>query len=74
MAPTRAEAGCVNDDFHVDVEDPNAFVFYENWRSRDDLDAHLKAPHLRPLLRRLQELLARPIEMRFLDMTSDPAV
>jgi quinol monooxygenase YgiN len=53
VAPTRAEAGCVNYDYHVDVEDPNVFVFYESWRSRDDLDAHLKAPHLRPLLRRL---------------------
>jgi quinol monooxygenase YgiN len=29
VAPTRAEAGCVNYDFHVDVEDPKVFVFDE---------------------------------------------
>lgn len=73
VAPTRNEAGCVNYDFHVDAEDPNVFVFYENWRSRADLDAHLKTPHLQPLFSRLQELLARPVEMRFLTMLSKRA-
>ena len=24
-------------------------MFYENWRSKADLDAHLKMPHLKPL-------------------------
>jgi len=73
VTPTRAEPGCVSYDFHVDVKDPNVFVFYENWRSRTDLDVHLKTPHLQPLFSRLEELLARPVEMRFLEMLSDPA-
>ncbi len=73
VAPTRAEPDCMNYDFHVDANDPNVFVFYENWRSRADLDAHLKAPHLQPLFGRLEELLARPVEMRFLEMISEPA-
>ena len=73
VAPTRAEAGCVNYDFHVDVDDPNVFMFYENWRSKADLDAHLKTPHLQPLFGRLQELLARPVEMKFYEMLSERA-
>jgi len=73
VAPTRAEPGCINYDFHADAEDPNVFVFYENWKSRADLDAHLKTPHLAPLVGRLDELLARPVEMRFLDMLSEQA-
>ena len=73
VAPARAEPSCVTYDFHVDVEDPNVFVFYENWRSRSDLDAHLKAPHLQQLFGRLEELLARPVAMRFLGMISKPA-
>jgi quinol monooxygenase YgiN len=73
VAPTRAEPGCVNDDFHVDAKDPNVFVFHENWRSRADLDERLKAPRLKPLFGRLEELLARPVETRFLEMISEPA-
>jgi quinol monooxygenase YgiN len=70
VAPTRAEPGCINYEFHVDAEDPNTFMFYENWRSRDDLDAHLKAPHLKPLFGRLDELLTRPVEIKFYEMLS----
>lgn len=73
VAPTRAEAGCVNYDFHVDAKDPNVFVFYENWKSRADLDTHLKTPHLQPLFGRLEQLLAQPVEMRFLTMISELA-
>jgi quinol monooxygenase YgiN len=72
VAPTRAEPGCINYDFHVDAEDPNIFMFYENWRSKEDLDAHLKAPHLEPLFGRLDELLARPVEIKFYEMLSRP--
>ena len=73
VAPTRAEAGCVNYDFHVDSENPNIFMFYENWRSRADLEEHLKSPHLQPLFGRLQELLDRPVEIKFYDMISERA-
>jgi quinol monooxygenase YgiN len=72
VAPTRAEAGCVNYDFHVDADDPNIFMFYENWRDKADLDAHLETPHLQPLFGRLDELLARPVEIKFYEMLSEP--
>jgi len=70
VAPTRAEPGCINYDFHVDAKDPCVFMFYENWRSKADLDAHLKMPHLKPLLGRVDELLARPVEITFYEMLS----
>jgi quinol monooxygenase YgiN len=70
VGPTRTELACIHFDFHVDAEDPNAFVFFENWRSKEDLDTHLKTPHLRPLFDRLDELLARPVEIKFYTMLS----
>ncbi len=71
VAPTRAEPGCINYDFHVDVDDPCCFVFYENWRSREDLGRHMQMPHLKPLLERQEDLLARPVHIRYLDMLSE---
>lgn len=71
VAPTRAEEGCINYDFHVDAADPCCFVFYENWRTQADLDAHLTMPHLAPLFSQLDRLLARPVEIRHLTMLSD---
>jgi len=70
VAPTRAEPGCINYDFHVDAVDPCVFVFYENWTSRAALDAHLAMPHLQPLFSQLGRLLALPVDMRALNMVS----
>ena len=71
VVPTRAEPGCVTYNFHCDSEDPNVFVFYENFASQAALDEHLAKPHLRPLTDRLDELLARPVEIRHLKLLSD---
>lgn len=73
VAPTRAEAGCINYDFHVDGADPCVFVFYENWTDRAALDAHLAMPHLQPLFSQLDRLLACPVEIRPLTMLSERA-
>ena len=72
VAPTRAEAACINYDFHVSEDDPNVFVFYENWRSKADLDAHLKTPHLRRCLGGSTNF-ARPVEITFYEMLSEQA-
>ena len=71
VPPTHAEAGCVSYDFHCDTADPNVFVFYENFVDRDALELHLKKPYLQPLFDRIDELLAKPVDIRFLDMLSD---
>jgi quinol monooxygenase YgiN len=46
-------------------------LFYENFVNRDALEAHLKMPYLGPLFGRIDELLAKPVDIRFLDMLSD---
>jgi quinol monooxygenase YgiN len=63
VAPTRREEGCVDYHLHVSDTDPNLFMFYENWRSRADLDHHLTLPHLAPLRERSGELLAAEVEI-----------
>ncbi len=70
VAPTRAEPGCINYDFHVDAADLCTFVFYENWTSRAALDTHLAMPHLKPLFSQLDRLLAVPVNIRPLSLLS----
>ncbi len=43
---TRAEAGCIQYDLHQDNENPNYFMFYENWESRELWQTHMQAQHL----------------------------
>ena len=55
IAPTRAEAGCLNYDLHASPEDPAKFLFHENWASQAAIDAHMKSPHITALLPRVGE-------------------
>ena len=72
VAPTRAEKGCISYDFHCDKNDPNVFVFYENFVDKAALDWHLQQPpHLHPLMQRIDEILAEPVDIRFLEMLSE---
>ncbi len=52
VEPTRAEAGCINYDLHRSTEDADVWMFYENWRSKFDLDAHIQTPYLQAFIER----------------------
>ncbi|WP_299887097.1 putative quinol monooxygenase [uncultured Lacinutrix sp.] len=43
---TREEEGCINYDLHQDNENPNLFLFYENWVNRSLWQKHMSNPHL----------------------------
>ncbi len=43
---TRAEEGCINYDLHQDHENPNLFLFFENWSSRELWQKHMKNSHI----------------------------
>lgn len=46
IAPTRAEEGCINYDLHQDNENPNLFIFHENWKSQGLLQKHMASTHI----------------------------
>jgi len=46
IEPTRAEDGCLLYDLHRDLKDPDHFVFYEIWATRDHWLAHGETPHI----------------------------
>lgn len=48
---TRAEKGCINYDLHQDNENPNLFLFHENWESRELWQIHMNNEHLAEYLK-----------------------
>jgi quinol monooxygenase YgiN len=65
LEPTRREEGCVDYRLHRSTESPGMFVFYENWRSRDDLDRHLETPHIQGFITAIDPMLEAPIELSY---------
>ncbi len=46
ISMTRTEQGCVNYDLYQDNKNPNLFLFYENWESRELWQQHMGKAHL----------------------------
>lgn len=70
VAPTRREEGCIQYNLHRAADDENRFMFYEIWRDRAALDAHLKTPYLSAFLERRLELLEKEPDLAFFGMES----
>jgi quinol monooxygenase YgiN len=47
IAATHQEKGCLAYESHTSINDPNLFVVVERWQSREDLNAHGRAPHMK---------------------------
>ena len=47
IEPTRAEAGCIQYDLHQDNNQPEVFLFFENWETRELWQAHMENDHLK---------------------------
>src|SRR2546429_7628093 len=47
IAETLKEKGCISYEGHVSVNNPNLYVVVERWETRDDLNAHGRAPHMK---------------------------
>ena len=45
LEPTRAEDGCIQYDLHEDLTDSGHFIFYEQWETKEHLQAHFQSPH-----------------------------
>ncbi len=64
VPPTHREEGCINYDLHQSDSDPGTFMFYENWKRREDLNEHLRKPHIQDFLVRVETLLDRPVDIQ----------
>ncbi|MDX2473117.1 MAG: putative quinol monooxygenase [Candidatus Krumholzibacteria bacterium] len=69
VAPTCAEAGCINYDLHRDLDLPGRFLFFENWETRPHWAAHMESAHLKHHQETSGPLVAK-VEIFQMEMTS----
>ncbi len=66
IAITRAEEGCINYDLHQDNENPNLFLFHENWENRELWQQHMNNSHLAEYMKATDGAVA---EFTLIEMT-----
>jgi len=64
LGPIRREQGCLYCGCYVDIEADGTFYFREEWKTREDLDAHLRSAQFGVLIGAMSLLDKKP-EIRF---------
>lgn len=58
---SRQDEGCLGYRFYDDTEQPNHFLFLEEWESDEALQAHFTQPHTATFMSAIDDLMsARP--------------
>ncbi|MDE1461885.1 putative quinol monooxygenase [Spartinivicinus poritis] len=47
IRPTLKEPGCITFQMHESYNENAHFIFYEEWASKEALQAHLASPHIK---------------------------
>ena len=50
VVASKQEAACLQYDLHQSVEDPNLFIFHEEWADQPGLDLHNGQLHIKKFL------------------------
>ena len=64
LAPIRREQGCIGCNCYIDVESEDIIFFKEEWKTREDLDTHLRSVHFGVLIGAMKLLNKEP-DIRF---------
>ena len=70
QAVERDEAGCIRYSFYADLENPNKFIVYEEWETREHLMAHSSRenppPHMVPF-RQAMDAVRESADVHFME-------
>jgi len=64
-ASSRGDDGCSGYRVYEDLEQPQHYVFVEEWADEDALQRHFVQPHTRAFMRDLASLLSGPADVVF---------
>ncbi|WP_181792801.1 putative quinol monooxygenase [Streptomyces sp. WELS2] len=64
----RREPGCIDYRVHRASDDKDMLVFYEVWRSQEDLDVHLALPYVADFMAERMTYLRCDIDHRVLEV------
>jgi quinol monooxygenase YgiN len=60
LTPIRKEPGCLSCYYSVDAEDEHTVILWQEWKTNEDLAAHLKSEHFSVLLGVMKLLSIEP--------------
>lgn len=65
---SRAEAGCQDYTFSVELNDPDVLRITEKWNSVEDLKAHFEEPHMAAFQQAMADYPPASMDLKFYEV------
>ena len=65
VSHTVKEEGCIQYTLHQDKDEPNIFIFYEQFKDQTAFDFHAAQPYIAAFSAKVSELMEKPPKLRF---------
>ncbi len=73
VAASRAETGCINYDFHQQIDDEAVFIWHETWTNKSAIEAHGDSQHFKNFSQRIKDWMDEPLQITLTKMVSEKA-
>ena len=73
IEPTENERGCLSCHASRDIEDKNVFSLIEEWKTREDLDDHIRSDRFSVLLG-TKSLLCEPLKIQIFTVSDSEGI
>lgn len=67
---SRSEPGCITYNFYEDAASPNNFLFFEEWKSQEDIDKHFETEHFKKFMEKFPDLIVGEPKIRIYQVDS----
>ncbi len=64
---SREEPGCISHAVHIDAENINRLVFFEEWESMEALQTHFQVPESGAFVQQIETMATSAPEMRIFE-------
>ena len=73
LQPTvKREIGCIDYTLTRDLYRENHFFLFEQWKSKVDLELHLKSAHMKEFFIKTEEFFEKPLEIKQYSASEEP--
>lgn len=74
LEPSRSEEGCISYHFYEDRNTPGDFLFFEEWRSREDIDLHFTKAYFLAAMELFPDLIIGSADIKIYQVESTEKV
>ncbi len=67
IAASRKEKDCISYNLYSETDDPNGFLFFEEWKNQEAIESHFRYPHFIDFTTKSKDMMDGDMDINIYD-------